>query len=139
MAVTGYGVTGNGVCQDGCSAEPDANRIRGIRAAQQGRHSNLGPQPGQETVAVAAFLIARADIDVLLGRVDELTAELEEVKAERFKTEIALTEQTMRTALWKHFYEDEIKQHGSLKQRIKDLETERKGLMDIVDRVHSRA
>jgi hypothetical protein len=51
-------------------------RIEGIKAAQIGRHSNYGPQPGQETVAVAAFLIARADIDALLERIAELEVEL---------------------------------------------------------------
>jgi len=52
---------------------PDGN-IDAIQARQQGRHSELGPQPGQEFVRTAAFLIARADIDALLAEVVRLRA-----------------------------------------------------------------
>lgn len=48
-------------------SEAQRDTVRGIVARQAGRHSDQGPQPGQQTASMAAFLFARQDIDELLS------------------------------------------------------------------------
>ena len=59
--------------------QPQEHNIAAIQARQQGRHSELGPQPGQEFVRTAAFLFARADIDELLAEVIQLRTALQAI------------------------------------------------------------